>query len=178
MKTLKYLCLALLALVATSCEKDEAGATATEAMAGQWYVTVDAVDNTGATVAEDFFGMGHILMLTYNTAANTPGEIWVSDLKNFWSFAVKATCDQNAKTFATNGAAPSSVAQKDGSVYECNVTITDGKILNGAATTPHGTPADSIVFYVSFDDDTYPAYYGYDKYKVSGYRYTGLTVDD
>ena len=35
----------------------------------------------------------------------------------------------------------------------CNITITDGKIMKGAATTPSGMPADSIVFYVEFDDD-------------------------
>lgn len=58
--------------------------------------------------------------------------------------------------------------------YEgCDVTIDGGKILLEAATTPHGTPADSIVYYVSFSDDE-PGM----RYKVSGYRYTGLAVDD
>ena len=70
----------------------------------------------------------------------------------------------------------------------CNITITDGKILKGAATTPSGMPADSIVFYVEFDDDytlddegnvVYaPEYYGFKNYRVSGYRYTGFTNDD
>jgi hypothetical protein len=58
------------------------------------------------------------------------------------------------------------------------VTISGGKILPKAATNPHGTAADSIVFYVSFSDDEYPDLYGYAKYKISGYRYTGLTSDD
>ena len=72
----------------------------------------------------------------------------------------------------------------------CNITITDGKILNGAATTPSGMPADSIVFYVEFDDDYSPVdetmtdyeytptLYGFKNYRVSGYRYTGLANDD
>lgn len=70
----------------------------------------------------------------------------------------------------------------------CNITITDGKILNGAATTPSGMPADSIVFYVEFDDDYteddegnpvyVPEAYGFKNYRVSGYRYTGLANDD
>jgi hypothetical protein len=38
----------------------------------------------------------------------------------------------------------------------------------------NGSVADSIVFYVSFSDDTYPATYGYKNYKVSGVRYSGL----
>ena len=55
----------------------------------------------------------------------------------------------------------------------------EGQILAGEKgrfidwMTPHGTPADSIVFYVSFNDDE-PG----NKYKVSGIRYSGLTQDD
>jgi hypothetical protein len=49
-----------------------------------------------------------------------------------------------------------------------------------AATTPSGMPADSIVFYVQFTDDdlSYQEAYGYTRYKVSGYRYTGFTADE
>lgn len=100
-----------------------------------------------------------------------PNEIWVDDLGNFWEFKVKANADVNALTFHT----PDSTAN---AYYDCKVLIEGGKILPGAATNPHGTAADSIVFYVSFDDDTYPAYYGFAKYKISGYRYTGLASDD
>lgn len=45
-------------------------------------------------------------------------------------------------------------------------------------TNASGTAADYIEFYVSFNDDDYPATYGYAKYKVSGFRYTGLASDD
>lgn len=174
MKTLKYLCLALLAVLAASCEKDEVGATATEAVAGQWYVTAEAVDANGNTVFSDdeLFGLGHFLVLTYNTADNKADELWVNDLGNFWNFAVKAKSDVSAKTFATDGAVANTAYD------DCDVTVEGGKVMYGAATTPHGTAADSIVFYVSFSDDSYPAAYGYAKYKVSGYRYTGLTQDE
>ena len=148
------------------CEKDEIGNTATEALAGEWKVTVDAVDEGGNVIAEDFNGIGHILMNTYNTAANTPTEMYVDDIGHFWEYKVRVKSDINALTFATNGAVPNEA-------YECDVTIDGGKILLGAATTPHGTPADSIVYYISFSDDE-PGM----RYKVSGYRYTGLAVDD
>lgn len=180
MKKLVYMCMALLTFMVASCEKDEIGGTATEALAGEWYVTVDAVDASGATVYEDFFGLGKFMLNTYNTAANTSDQLWINDKGNFWNFAVKSTCDVNALTFTTNGEVTNTIASEDedGNTYNCKVNIEGGKIMYGAATNPHGTAADSIVFYVSFDDDAYPEYYGYAKYKVSGYRYTGLASDD
>ena len=158
-----------------SCEKDEVGGTATEALAGEWYVTVTAVDDNGATVFEDedLFAMGNTFLLTYNTAANVATEMYVSDLGYLedFPFTVRTSCDVNSLTFSTNG----SVANEADSN---SVTIEDGKILLSAATTPSGMPADSIVFYVSFSNDTNPAELGFAKYKVSGYRYTGLVADD
>jgi len=162
-------------LCLTSCEKEAIGGTAAQAFAGEWYVTVDAVDEAGNLVytGEDLFGIeGSMHLNTYNTAANVSTEIYVDDLGNFWEYKVKVKSDAATLTFATQGA----VANE---AYEgCDVTIEEGKILPGAATNPHGTPADSIVFYVSFSDDDYPEMLGYAKYKVSGYRYTGFTTDD
>ena len=54
----------LLVFVLAGCEKDEIGNTATEALAGEWKVTVDAVDEGGNVIAEDFNGIGHILKRT------------------------------------------------------------------------------------------------------------------
>lgn len=177
MKKMKYFFFALVALVAAACSKDEAGGTATQSMAGQWYVTVDAVDKDGNVKIDDPYAMGKILVLTYNTAGNSADSIWVSDLGNFWPFCVKAGCDQGSMTFATKDSVPSSYTVNN-TVYTCNACIAGGKIMPGAAKTPHGAAADSIVFYVSFDDDTNPADYGFHNYKVSGYRYTGFTEDD
>lgn len=159
--------LSLLVFVLAGCEKDEIGGTATEALAGEWYVTVDAVDESGNVYAEDCYGMGHFLMNTYNTAANTPSEMYVHDMKNFWDFKVRVNSDVNTLTFATNGAVANEAYE------DCDVTIDGGKILLGAATTPHGTPADSIVCYITFSDDD-PGM----RYKIAGYRYTGLAEDD
>jgi len=160
-------------LMLTSCEKEKAGGTATEKTAGQWYVTVTAVDEAGETVYEDedLFGLGHFVLLTYNTNSNVNTEMWVDDDENFWEFKVKVDLDYNAGTFSTKDFV-------ENQTYESGVKISDGKILFGAATTPSGSPADSIVFYVDFDDDPYPSAYGYANYKISGFRYTGLAGDD
>ncbi len=176
MKKLLYLCIAVLSMAFVSCEKDEIGGTATESLAGEWYVTVDAVDNQGNTVYEDIYGLGKFLMNTYNTSANVANQMWVDDKGNFWGFKVKAASDVQNLTFTTNGEVTNTTKSEDGSY--CKVNIEGGKVLPKAGLTPHGTAADSIVFYVSFDDDPYPASYGYSKYKVSGIRYTGLTQDD
>lgn len=65
-------------------------------------------------------------------------------------------------------------------IYLSNVSIitkleiVGGKVLKGAATTPSGHPADSIVFYIRFYDDSY----GFTYTKVSGFRRTGFGADD
>ena len=171
-KTIFLMIIAVAALFA-SCEKDEVGGTATESMAGEWYVNLDLLDENGDVwmSGEDFYGISRFLLLTYNTAANVETEMWVDDLANFWEFQVKVDIDQSTLTFSTDG-------EVANNYYDCNVTITDGKILYGATTTPSGAVADSIVFKVSFDDDPYPAYYGFSEYLISGFRYTGLDNDD
>ena len=154
----------------TSCEKEEIGGTATESMAGDWYVTCDAVDENGDVVPgfEDLFGLGRFHILTYNTAANTGDQLYVDDLGEFWEFKVKATSNINAMTFATNGAVANEAYE------DCDVTITGGKILPKAGRQNNGSPADSIVFYVSFSDDDDPSTI----YKISGIRYSGLEEND
>jgi hypothetical protein len=159
-------------LFATSCEKDEIGGTATESMAGEWYVTADAVDDAGNVVYEDFYGYGNFMLNTYNTASNASDKLYVDDRGNFWDFKLRVNCDLNSLTFQSSGAVANEAYE------DCDVTITDGKILPKAATNPHGTAADSIVFYVTFSDDPFPEIYRYAKFKISGYRYTGLTSDD
>lgn len=172
----KYIFLIILAaaftFVACDVETDvEPGGTSVEKMAGFWTVNVDAVDENGEVVAEDPFGLGHSQVNTFNTAANVATEMWITDDGNFWDYKLKVDVDYAARTFTSNG-------PKDNTSYESKVTIDGGKVLEGAAHTPSGMPADSIVFYVSFDDDTYPAKYGWAKYRVAGFRYTGFASDN
>ena len=177
MKKVLYFAALLFGLTLTSCEKEEMGGTATEATAGQWYVTVDAADENGNLVEglEDVFGLGRVVMLTYNTSANNPNEMIVDDIANFWEFKVKVACDQQALTFQTNTTENNNLVA---GYEDINVSITGGKILPQAGRQNNGSPADSIVFYVSFSDDEYPAAYGYKNYRVSGVRYSGLVEND
>ena len=177
MKKVLYFAALLFCVGLTSCEKEEIGGTETEATAGDWYVTVDAADESGNVVEgfEDLFGLGRVHMITTNTAANLASEMIVSDLGNFWDFKVKVSSDQQGLTFQTNTSENNNLVAD----YEdINVTITGGKILPKAGRQNNGSPADSIVFYVSFSDDPYPAAYGYANYKVSGVRYSGLEEND
>ena len=99
----------------------------------------------------------------------------VDDLLNFWEFKVKVSTDQKGLTFQTNTTENNNLV----SGYEdINVQISGGKILPQAGRQNNGSPADSIVFYVSFSDDEYPAAYGYKNYRVSGIRYSGLEEND
>ena len=159
-------------LFTNSCKKDEIGGTATEDMAGEWYVTVVAVDASDNIVYTDdeLFGLGRFHLDTYNTSSNVASQMWVTDYGTFWDFLVKLDVDNNSKTFQ--------VTDGQNESYDSKVTVTNGRILYGAATTPSGMPADSIVFNVSFDDDPYPSAYGYANYRVAGFRYTGFTADE
>ena len=170
----KIICFATLALalVFAGCQKEEIGGTATQDMAGQWYVHVDGIDENGEISMEDPFGMGNFLVLTFNTAANDKDSIWVDDLGNFWTFKCKVGCDLNSLTFGSEEEDDKALD----AYYGISVEIY-GKILPGAATTPSGMPADSIWFDVLFEDDSYVGYY-WDKLRFAGYRYTGLANDD
>lgn len=176
MKKIIYFAAVLFAFA--SCSKEDIENTATVDMAGEWYVTIDGVDEDGNLPDDDyadFFGDGRIHLNTFNTSANLPTEMWVSDMGNGGNinFMGKVKIDLNTLTFATDGAVEN-IYDEDGGT----MTIEGGKILLGAGRQNNGSPADSIVFYLSLEGDPYPAYYGFSKYKVSGVRYSGLAEND
>ncbi len=96
MKKLIFFAALLLTTAFTACEKEEVGGTATQSVAGQWYVTIDAVDDNGTPIhvpqydedgnltkyndGEDYFDVGRTLMLTYNTAGNASDEMWIDNM--------------------------------------------------------------------------------------------------
>lgn len=175
MKKILYFATLLLAVVlAASCSKDDIEDTATVELAGDWYVTVDAVDESGNLVFTDadLFGLGRIHILTYNTSDNVSDQLFVYDEGNFWNFKVKASSDVKALTFSTNGDA-SNLSGDD-----IKVNVSDGKVVKGGGVQKNGSKTDSISFYVTFSDDSYPAAYGYAKYHVHGVRYSGLADND
>lgn len=156
MKKFIFAAVALITLVFSSCEKEDVGGTATQAMSGDWVITF--------TNGSQSYTAPHAL--TFNTSANVPDEIWVSDEGNFWDFQVKAKCDQSTMTFATDGWGPN-VA------YDCNVRITNGKIVVNGATLPSGRITDAISYDIEFDDDEPGAVW-----HATGYRYTGFAEDN
>jgi len=160
---------ALFVFAATSCEKDPIGNTSMEPLAGQWYVQVDGVDNNGNVTMEDPFGAGHFMLLTYNTVEDNGTDFYIDDLGEFWEFKIVAKGDTDALTFSAENV--------ENLYYDCNVTVTDGKIVKDGTVTPSGMPADYIEFYLTFSDDDYIGEY-WDKMKFSGWRYTGFTNDD
>ncbi|MGM9811196.1 MAG: lipid-binding protein [Paludibacteraceae bacterium] len=176
MKKVVYGMLMLCAVLLASCEKEEIGGTAVESLSGQWYVHVDAIDLDGSVWAEDPYGLGNILLLTYNTNANDADSLIVDDLAYFWEFKVTVPCALSTGTFGWSSSEKSSTNLVPD--YGIQVPLWEGKILKGAATTPSGMPADSIVFNVLFEDDTNPADYGFSHYQIAGYRYTGLAADE
>lgn len=181
MKKVLYAILALATLTLASCEKDPIGGTATEKMAGQWYVQIDGYDTEGDSVVIEDFNDGRSMLLTYNNNQNDPNKLYINDMGKFWDFIVQVDCDVNSLTFGSAVAIPNES-------YDCQVTLTNGKIIKNGIKTPSGADADYIEFYVNFDDDdlaaygmpgvSYGDYYGFDAYRVSGWRYTGLAADD
>ena len=164
MKKVLYLATMLLCMAFTSCQKEDIGGTATESLAGQWYVEANVV-NADGSVIEDPYGLGRIHILTYNTSANNPNEIWIDDSKNFWNFKVKATGDINNLTFSA-----ASAQNQRGD--EITVNITNGKIIKNGGVQNNGSPADYITMDVEFSDDPGTIYH------LEGVRYSGLVEND
>lgn len=163
----KYIILLLTSLTFTfmACENEtEPGGTAIEKMAGDWWITVNTI--VDGKEINDPLGIGHLKMSTYNTASNSETEMWLDDLGNFRKYKLKVNVNYAERTFSTQGFVENVTSKS-------KVKITDGKVLEKAATTPSGMPADSIVYLVQFDDDDAGL-----TYKVSGFRRTGFPADD
>jgi hypothetical protein len=167
MKRYIYLFVMAVAISFQSCNKDtEPGGTAVQDMAGDWWVTYQYESSPGVWESAK---LGHFMLTTYNTAANKSTEMWVNDNGNFWGFKSVVKVDYAAKTFLTTD----SVSTNSANYPDEKVLFTKGKVLKGAAKTPSAMPADSIVFYIAFSDDSAPTVY-----KVSGFRKTGFPADD
>lgn len=140
----------------TSCQKEDIGGTATESLAGDWYVEA-SVDGS------PIYGPFHLL--TYNTSANNPNEIFVDDQGNFWDFKIKAAAELNGLTF--------SAIDAQNMKYDCTVSVTNAKIVKNGGVQNNGSPADLISMDVTFSDDDDALVY-----HLEGVRYSGLVEND
>lgn len=162
----KYIAiLALAAFALVSCNKFQVENTATVDLAGNWLCTVFTDDGEGGWDA--YTG---IEVITYNTAANVPTEIWLDDQGGFWGTLCKIDADNSAQTFGKIG------KEYFDNYNEVAQLIWGGKITNDGAVAPGTkTTVDKIEFFIAFEDDDTP--YAY-PYYVVGYRRTGFPEDD
>lgn len=179
----------------TACDvetDEEPGGVNIQNMCGYWDVSVSQIDESGNVVyePEELFGLVDIPLFTYNTASNSTTEMWIDDQGEFWDFKFKVPIDYAASTFhATDvcynddmraiadaiAAGQNPVDDEGNPLTPEKATITEAKIMLGAAKNLHGKVCDSISFVISFTDDSYAAKYGYAKHRVSGVRHTGFT---
>ena len=179
MKKVIYFAALLVGLTFASCSKEEIGGTATESMAGDWYVTVEAIAEDGSVVDEDFNG-GRVHMMTYNTAKNVATEMYVDDLGtsngDFLGLKGKVVCNPADLSFESAGFVENETAHSR--YVSDSLQITNGRIYPGAGHQNNGSVADSISFYIEYTEDAYANRYGYTKYHVYGVRYSGLVEND
>jgi hypothetical protein len=161
----KVLSIAFLSIIIlSSCKKNlpDPGGTTTQNMANQWWVTYTV---NGA----DVLGVGHVQIATYNSSANN-NELWIDDMGNGkagYRFKVKTIADVNAMTFNATSAANLSYSSTNTNPQ--TVTISNGKILPGAAHSRTGNVTDSIYFQAAISGTTYT---------ISGYARTRWPEDD
>ena len=159
MKYFKYISvLSLLALL--SCDlgsEPKVTGTKVQAMAGEWWINV-LVDGSD-------IGAGYNLITTSNTAANTATDLLLDD-GGLWPAKIVATVNVKALTFSPI----SNLDNKYSSTIK--VSIIEGKILKGAATTPGLNKTDSIYVKFEFSDDPGT------QYEYAGYRRTGFQEDE
>ncbi len=160
MKSKLLIFLAFLSFGVVSCDlgdDPEVTGTATEAVAGEWWVTFSAG-------GEDL--TGYTELTTSNTAANVASEFLITDNAHQWDYKVKSPLNLSAQTFGGTG------LQNLVEGYDITMSITNGKILENVATSTGGNVTDSIYFDIEFSDDPGTIY------TVAGYRRTGFLEDE
>ncbi|CAM3522563.1 lipid-binding protein [Zobellia roscoffensis] len=80
----------------------------------------------------------------YNTGANDTDMMWIDDLEHSWGLKAKTPLNFEALTFGGS--------DLDELYFDVTVTISEGKIVKGGATTPSGDVVDSISFKAEFSD--------------------------
>ncbi|WP_214227209.1 lipid-binding protein [Pedobacter sp. B4-66] len=158
--------LALLLITLSACKKDEVvGGTAVQDVSGEWWLQVQVVDQEGEII-EDYSDEAYTGWSTYNTADNSNTQMWFDDGGNYWVVKGKVNINLANKTFSGENIQNES--------YDSKFTITNGKILVGAAIGPVSKAVtDSISYTATFDDDDNNFIYHF-----KGYRRTKFSGDD
>jgi hypothetical protein len=158
--------LALFLLTISACKKDEViGGTAVQDVSGEWWLQQEIVID--GVVKTPYSDEAYAGFSTYNTADNSSTQMWFDDGGNVWSIKGKININLANKTF--------SGTDIQNTYYDSKFTVTDGKILVGAAIGPVSKAVtDSISFTVILDDDDFPNTVRHFK----GYRRTKFPGDD
>lgn len=156
-----YVLLSLSLGLMISCDASEdykAGKTSTGEFAGDWYI--GAVDETNAVQFE------HELHYTYNTAAND-NTMWIDDHGNGYEIKCKVTINSDG-TFSALASDNYEDLDANG-VPQSTVTITNGKIEKGAASSKAGHAVDKISFKANFSYDAPTTIISYEGHKRTGF---------
>lgn len=176
MKNKVYLILiAILSLV--SCQKEyQAPQSATQAMAGRWWVQVyldlDAngtADDVNDVLAMDFSDFGQFGLVTSNTAANDADSVIIDDQELFYYMRGVVPVDLATLTFI-----PATVLNINPTAYLGTgetLTVVNGGIFKGAGHSKSGRAADSINIALQFSDS--PG----DQFILTGHRDSGQPED-
>lgn len=201
MKKIIYSLFAVLAFAFTSCEKEEPGGTATQEVAGEWYVTFDMIDSNGDTNAPaDMIEAGwynenaeKVIIRSFNTAANVPNKMHISDMATFGAgikgasvvskyicFNVEVDIDQATGTFSTaNNDFVQNLEENYGydpeDGWEESMHYAKVKIINGKITKNGGKQnngtPDDIIEFDLYLDNNYDVLKGAFEYNF------GITID-
>jgi hypothetical protein len=147
----------------TSCDDQgyddyDAGETPVQAMSGEWFIDITD-DATGDLL------VAHALHKTYNTGTGSDETMYINDQQNGWWLGGIVNINLDDLTFSVTG---EENFQDPGTTF----TITEGKIMRDAATSPTGATVDSIYFKATFSYD--PA----SVLTFSGYRRTGFVEEE
>lgn len=143
-----------------SCENDgydkyDAGKTPSVEMNGEWFID--------GSNADDGLLFQHAKHVTYDTNAGD-NKMYITDNSTGWVLKGKVTVDPKTLTFSTTA--------EDNLLDAGTFTITEGKILKGAAHSQAGNVTDSIYFKGEFSYDA-----GY-IIIFSGHKRTGFLEDE
>jgi len=155
---------ALFLLTISACKKDEVvGGTAVQDVSGEWWLQVQVVGPDGE-ILDDYSDEAYSSLSTYNTADNSNTQMWFED--GYWGVKGKINIDLTNKTF--------SGSDVQNEAYDSKFTITNGKILVGAAIGPVSKAVtDSISYTATYSDDDEGL-----TFHFKGYRRTKFPGDD
>lgn len=157
--------LTLCVLALSSCKKEEAGGTAVQSLANEWYVQVTVIDAATGAVIDDT-DKSYSTMSTYNTADNSPNTMWMDDSQSYYGLKTKVNVDLPNKAFSVTDA-----VEEYGD--DVKVTITNGKVITDGAVGPSSKAVtDAISYDARFSDDPGTIY------RFKGYGRTRFPEDD